>query len=205
MLFFFFFFNKEPIFSSIVEKHICFGSNNNLFVGEDDEGSCQCSRSSLQPGGVSMPGAADDWFLFYCFYFSFQWHSRWNRCPARLPDWKPSAPLSFRLIPRRPPRLQAWQPGAPVPSDTRPLAEKRSSAAGCRQVSSFPHDTAIMVHPSLPDGMSVTHGGKSISRVWRETGYVCWQGSDIHPEFGTRGLEFIIYICSYTCHQAVVQ
>lgn len=49
-----------------------------------------------------------------------------------------------------------------------------------------------MVPSSLPDGMSVTHSGKSISRVWREWGRVCWQGSDIHPEFGTRGLEFII-------------
>lgn len=86
----------------------------------------------------------------------------------------------------------ARQPGDPVPSDTRPLAEKRSSAAGCRQVSSFPHDTAIMVPSSLPDGMSVTHSGKSISRVWKERGHVCWQGSDIHPEFGTRGLEFIL-------------
>lgn len=49
-----------------------------------------------------------------------------------------------------------------------------------------------MVPSSLPDGMSVTHSGKSISRVWKERGHVCWQGSAIHPEFGTRGLEFIL-------------
>lgn len=153
------------------EKYIRFRRTNNIFVDEDDKGSCSLLFSvSHQSGGVSPPGAADDWFLFYCFYFSFQCHFQWNHCPARLPDWKPSAPLSFWLIPRRAPRLWARQPGAPVPSDTRPRAEKRSSAPGCRQVSSFPHDTAIM--PPLPDGMSVTHGGKSISRVWRECGHV---------------------------------
>lgn len=141
--------------------------------------------------------------MFYCFYFSFRCHSRWNRCAARLPDWKPLAPLSFWLIPRRPPRLWARQPGDPVPLWHPTSREKRSSAAGCRQVSSFPHDTAIMVPPSLPDDMSVTHGGKSISCVWRESGYVCWQGSDIHPQFRTRGLEFIITLHNSTCHQAV--
>lgn len=99
---------KSPFFF-LSEKHICFGSNNNLLIGEDDEGSCHCCWSSLQPGGVSTPEAADDWFLFYCFYFSFHCHSCWNHCPARLPDWKPSTPLSFWLIPQRPPRLRARQ------------------------------------------------------------------------------------------------
>lgn len=46
--------------------------------------------------------------------------------------------------------------------------------------------------PPSPMACQSPHSGKSISRVWRERGHVCWQGSDIHPEFGTRGLQFII-------------
>lgn len=83
------------------------------------------------------PEAADDWFLLYCFYFSFQRHSEWNHCPARLLDWKAPVPCRRWLIPTAPRGCGSNNGGILFPL-TPDLTCKRSSAASCRQVSSFP-------------------------------------------------------------------
>lgn len=125
------------------------------------------------------PEAADDWFRFYCFDFSFQCHPEWNRCPARLLDWKPPVPPSF-----------AARPPAEPP---RPWGSATGRSCSLRHLTSHAKGRALLAvgrsHHSLMtrplwcplDGTSVTHGGKSISHVLRETGgYVCWQGFDIN-------------------------
>lgn len=71
--------------------------------------------------------AQDDWFLFYCFYFSFRRRVEWNHCPASFFfffDWEAPVPPSSVALPRRAPRLRVQQRGETVPSDTRPHMQK---------------------------------------------------------------------------------
>lgn len=134
-------------------KHVCYRNNNNPLWGENDRGSHHHSpSSSFHPQDVWTPEAADDWFLFYCFYFSFRRHFEWNHCPARLLDWKAPVPRRLWLIPTEPRGCGSNNRELLFPL-TPDLICKRSSAASCRQVSSFPHDTAIMV----PSGWHVSH------------------------------------------------
>lgn len=107
------------------------------------------------------PEAPDDWFLLYCFYFSFQCHSEWNRCPARLLDWKPPVPLRLWLIP-----VEPWGSGSNSRGSCS-LWHPTSHAKGRVLLAVGRSHHSLMTRPLwCPlDGMSVTHGGKSISHV----------------------------------------
>lgn len=105
------------------------------------------------------PEAADDWFLVYCFYFSF--HPEWNHCPARLRDWKTLVPCRLWLIPKEP-----WGWG----SDNRQIQHTTSHTKGRALLAVGRSHHSLLTRPLwCPlDGMSVAHGGKSISHVQRE-------------------------------------
>lgn len=136
--------------------------------GENDIGSNHHSPSSFHPEDVQKPSGADDWFLLYCFYFSFQRYSKWNHCPARLGDWKAAVPRRLCLIPTEP-RGCGSNIGEILFPLTRDLTCKRSSAASCRQVSSFPHDMVIMV----PSGWHVRQTCYQVNQSCLEGVGVC--------------------------------
>lgn len=122
------------------------------------------------PSALEMfehPEAPGDWVLFYCFYFSFRCPSEWNRCPARLLDWKAAVPPV--VFGSSPPSPQAVGPTTGGPCS---LWHPTSAAWGQALLAVGRSHHSLVTRPLwCPlDGMSVTHGGKSISHVWGESG-----------------------------------
>lgn len=151
-------------------------NNNKPLLVEDDGGSHHRSpSSSFHPQDVWAPrGSPPIDFCFIVFIFHRNAIPDWNRCPARLLDWKAPVPRRLRLI--------------PIPTEPRGCgSDNRGGSCSFWHPTSHAKGRALLAvgrpHHSLMtrplwcplDGMSVTHGGKSISRVRRELGRVGWQ------------------------------
>lgn len=111
---------KEPQkMISIREKHVCFGgNNNNLFVGEDDEGSCLTLHPPSTLEVFKRLGLLTIDFSFIVFIF----HS--DVILDEITVLQGCLIENLQLLsvsgssPEDPRGLQARQPGDPVPSDT---------------------------------------------------------------------------------------